>query len=316
MSHVKPRISFIVPVPPDAPPPEAMTCLQAGEPRIGPVEILVTRGRAVSRQRNQAVALARGEILFFMDDDTRLDPAVLVDGLALLEQGPVEVVGGPALTRPEAGLFERAAGLVCASRFGVLHLRARATPVGEEPRAVDGEEFILCNLMMKRETYLRVGGLDEELYPGEDPDLWRRLRQAGARMMYLPKQIVYRGRRRTLAGFALQHFRYGQGRGVRRSLWGFKDKLFLLPTIFVLYLLLLPFLPLPSWPLHFYLALGLGAGLRVALRSGSPASGVLAFTLFPVMHLSYGLGLAAGLFGLGLPQGQAEPSIEVHQRAL
>lgn len=303
---MRPRISIVIPTLPGAAPPLALESL-TGELGLGTVEVIVSQGRSVSRQRNQAVMQAKAPVVVFLDDDTEVPAQTLLLGLSVIESEQAEVVGGPALTRGGVGLFEGAAGLAISSRFGMFHAAARARPRGE-PRATDGEEYSLCNLMMRRDLYLAVDGLDESLYPGEDPDLWRRLGRAKAKMMYHPEMVVYRGRRRGLLAFALQHFKYGQGRGVRLERWRPQEVLYLVPTFFTLYLMLIPWLP--KWGLQLYCALSCLASLRAQARSGSWQKAVLCGLLFPVMHISYGLGMALGLLGWGPTPGRGEPELE------
>ncbi len=303
----QPRLSVIVVTRPEAGEPQV--CRSLLEWPGGPLEILICRGTFVSRQRNLAASQARAPILAFLDDDAQISPEVLALGLELVEGGEAEVLGGPALTRPDAGLFETAAGLASASRFGMFRASARARVVGPA-RPTDGEEFSLCNILIRRDTFFEVGGLDEALYPGEDPDLWRRLGRSEARMVYHPGFVVFRGRRRTLAEFSSQHFRYGRGRGIRLTRWRSQELVYLLPTLFTLYLIGLLFLPLPELGFWFYLVLSLVAGVRAGWRSKRPASGLLCAALFGVMHVSYGVGMAVGLVGFGPPRGRGEPTLE------
>lgn len=272
----------------------------------------MTTGRSVSRQRNVAARAARAPFIAFFDDDAWVEASAILVGLELLESGQAEVVGGPALTRQDVGLFEGAAGLTSGSRFGMCHASARARALGE-PRATDGEEFSLCNLILSREAFLRVDGLDESLYPGEDPDLWRRLGRAGVSMMYHPDQVVLRGRRRTLGAFALQHFKYGQGRGARFDRWRPQEFIYLIPTIFALYLVLLPLSPLPDIGLRLYLLLSVLAGVRAGNRGGKMSQGLLSILLFPVMHVAYGLGMGIGLLGWGPKPGVGEPELTIQE---
>lgn len=301
-----PRLSVVVVTRPEAGEPEVCRSLLDWP---GGLEILICRGTFVSRQRNVAAAAAAAPVLAFLDDDAQITPETLALGLDLIESGEADVVGGPALTRPDAGFFETAAGLTSASRFGMFRASARARVVGPA-RETDGEEFSLCNILIRREVFFEVGGLDEALYPGEDPDLWRRLGRAGLRMLYHPGFSVFRGRRRSLAEFSSQHFWYGRGRGIRLSRWRTQELVYLVPTLFTLYLLALPILPLPKLGLWLYLSLSLLAGLRAGWRAGRPACGFLCAGLFGVMHVSYGLGMAVGLLGFGPPLGQGEPSLE------
>lgn len=292
---VRPILSVIVPVPR----PECAVAALASLTHpvgMGRVELLVTIGGCPARQRNAAVAEARSEILYFVDDDTWIAPETLKSMLDRMQALGAAALGGPAVTRAEAGLFERIVGEVMASRLGSGVVRARSAPVGAL-RPVQGEELVSCNLLMRREWFLRVGGLDEAIYPGEDVDLLKRLREARASMYYDPEAVVERTRRRSVGGLAYQYYRYAQGRGLRflRHLRP-KDLIFLLPTLLLGNLLLIPWLP--PHGLLLYALLALAEGVRIGRQLGSAKAALLSAALFPVQHLSYGWGMLVGLLGI------------------
>lgn len=263
---------------------------------LGVVEVLVAAGGCPARQRNAAVAASDSNLLYFVDDDTWTSPETLKLMVDTLEKLDGVALGGPAVTHPEAPFFERCAGDVMASSFGSGIVRARSTPVGGL-RAVEGEELVSCNLLMRKNWFLRVGGLDETLYPGEDVDLMKRLRAVRAPMYYHPMATSRRTRRRTLAGLSYQYYRYGQGRGLRflKHLRA-DDMPFLLPTLLLLYLCLSPWVP--PHGIYLYLALSLFAGLRIGYRQARLDAGLLCALLFPTQHLSYGFGFLVGLLGI------------------
>lgn len=262
---------------------------------LGQVEVLVAVGGCPARQRNAAAEQAASDLLYFVDDDTWITPDVLKMMVDTLQELHAVALGGPAVTHAEAGFFERTVGEVIASPFGSSVVRARSIPVGEL-RAVAGEELVSCNLLMRRSWFRRLGGLDESLYPGEDVDLVKRLRARHAPMYYHPDALVQRTRRRSVSKLSYQYYRYGQGRGLRflRHLRT-EDLIFLLPTLLLFYVLLLPWLPYQG--LLFYGLLSLLEGSRIGWKQRSPAAALLCAALFPVQHLSYGWGMLVGLLG-------------------
>jgi GT2 family glycosyltransferase len=291
------RVSVIIPVRAVRDRPAALASLHYPV-GLGTVEFLLPVGSSPSQQRNAAVRLANSEILYFLDDDSAVSPETLKMMVECFEKLGGAALGGPAITRAGAGLFERCAGEVMASRFGSGVVRARSTPVGKL-REVSGEELVSCNLMMRKSWFDRVGGLDEAIYPGEDVDLIKRLRAQSAVMHYHPEAVVRRTRRRTLWQLGYQYYRYAEGRGSRflNNLQPL-DMIFLLPTLLLLYLLFLPLLP--KHGLLIYAALALATGAQIGWRLRSLRAGLLSSLLFPVQHLSYGLGMAVGLCGIEL----------------
>ena len=305
---MEPLLTLIVPTHPGSGSPRALDGLDQIAQALGPLEVIVTRGRAPAQQRNHAAAKARGAVLYFLDDDCRVSPETLRRGLAFLDSGDAAAIGGPAVTLSQASFLEECCGLAISSPLGTLHMRARATPVGTL-RRVGGEELIMCNLMIKKSWYLHVDGLNGGLYPGEERDFWRRLVERGAALYYDPDMIIERGRRRTLRSFISQHFRYGQARGHQftRAEWFFG-----IPTMFVIYLVALGLCPhrTPGLPLELYLMLSTLAGILIASRSRSLTRGLCSALLFPVMHVAYGLGMLTGWLGARPPVWPAPPDLE------
>lgn len=297
-----PRVSVIVPVLDDDCPVAVLESLTYPV-GLGPVEVLVTLGGCPARQRNKAVEQAQSELLYFVDDDSWVAPETLSLMVETLERHQAAALGGPAVTRPEAGWFERLVGEVMASPFGSGTVRARSVALGGL-RPVAGEELVSCNLLMTRNWFLAAGGLDEVLYPGEDVDLAKKLRALEAPMYYHPEAVVQRSRRRRIQALAYQYYRYGQGRGLR--FWRHarpQDLVFLLPSLLLLNLLLAPWLP--PHGLVLYLVLAACESARLGRRLRSWRAGLTAWLLFPVQHLAYGWGMIVGQLGIAArPRGE------------
>lgn len=304
----EPLLTVIVPIRPDAPPPRVLPDMPALARRVGPLELIVSVGHAAAQQRNYAAGQARASILYFLDDDSTVSPETLARGLQSLHDTQAAAIGGPALTSSEATFLEQCFGELAASRLAMWRMAARASPLGEL-RRVDGEELILCNLMIRKSSYRRILGLDERLYPGEEADLWKRLRAHGQSLYYDPRMSIARGRRRSLPAFCLQQLRYGQARGFRFTP---ADSVFLLPSLLCAYLLCLP-LGISRAPLQAYLALCLAEGAAIWRHSASPARALVAAACLPLMHIFYGLGLLVGLLGHAPPVELGPPRLEVYE---
>jgi succinoglycan biosynthesis protein ExoA len=304
-----PRLSVIIPVRQMDCRPAALDTLSR-KVGLGTVEVLVAPGGAPARQRNAAVGLARSELLYFLDDDSRVDPEVLLSMVERFERLEAAALGGPAQTRGEAGLFETCVGEVTASMFGSGITRARAVPVGQF-RQVEGEELVSSNLLMSRSWFQRVGGLDEGLYPGEDVDLMKKLRNLGAKMYYSPEARVERERCKSMPELISQTFRYAQGRGLRFFRHARpEDLIFFLPVLFLLNVLLWKVLPVCG--LLLYGALSVVTSLEIGWRLRSPVAACLCAVLFPVQHLSHGMGMLVGLLGYPMRHSDTVEEIRVH----
>ncbi len=302
------RLSIIVPVPRRDRRPAVLDSLGEGV-GLGLVEVLVPVGRCPSHQRNQAAKQATSEILYFLDDDSRVSASELQRMLKTFEELQAAALGGPAVTHQGASFFERCVGEVMATPFGSQAVRARAVPVGKL-RRVEGEELVTCNLLIRRHAFFQVDGFDEGIYPSEDVDLMRRLSVLGAVLYYDPKAKVERTRRRTPWQFARQFAAYGQGRGLRFFRhFRLADLGFLLPTLLLLNIVLWPWVP--DLGLRLYGFGVIGAGLWSAIQCRSPLVGLVALGLLPLHHLAYGFGMLMGLFGR---KPRLEGEVEVVER--
>jgi glycosyltransferase involved in cell wall biosynthesis len=118
----------------------------------------------ISRTRNTALGLARGEWLAFLDDDNEWAPDYLERQLAF------------AASRPGAGVT------YCRAR----QRSARSGSEVELPELRQGRVFcdlvegwnpFVSSALIRRAILLEAGGVDERLRATEDRDLWMRLAQ-------------------------------------------------------------------------------------------------------------------------------------------
>ena len=242
--------------------------------------------RVQSHGLNMAAGVAKGEVLVRADAHTTYDPDYVRSSVeALLDTGAV-AVGGPM----------RAVGT---TPFGRAVARASRTPLAVGPAAFHRtEERRAADTVylgtFRRSDFLAVEGM-RHMPSGvaEDADLYYRWRQAGREVVLDPAIRSTYHPRQTPGSLWHQFWRYGFGKA---------DMLYVNGRW-------------PSWrPLApLLLVLGLGAGVILGLAwAWWPWWGLLAIWLSAVgvatrgrplvlaaavvMHLSYGLGLVAGLF--------------------
>jgi succinoglycan biosynthesis protein ExoA len=292
-----PTFSFIIPVKPGGP-VKAIEALQQLKDEDCPYEILVAEGTQPSRQRNLAAHQCRGDILYFLDDDSLVAPDCLARCSEALADPGVAVAGGPSLTPESDSPLQKLFGLALSSPFGAGAVRNRYRAAGV-PRETTERELILCNLAIRREVFFACGGLNESLYPNEENELLDRITAAGHRLLHIPALGVRRSQRPTLRAFARQMFAYGRGRGQQTRIAGPGPLTGFVPLAFVVYLALLAFLPAtPFWrlPAIAYLLLDACFTQAATVTSGRPGA-IRLLALFPLMHCANGLGLLYGLLG-------------------
>jgi GT2 family glycosyltransferase len=261
-------------------------------------EVLLAEGNNPSFQRNLLAKKAEGDFILFLDNDSLPEDALLERyNNTWLAHPSSEVIGGPSLLKGKDNLLFKLSTMFFSSSYGVGPVRCRYNSVGNIRRASE-KDLILCNLLMKRDFFLKTKGFKLELYPGEENELLKRLQTYDC-TLYDPMAIVYRCPRNTFFQFLLQLFSYGNGRAKHFQLKGTLEYLFLIPMFFTLYILSLPFLFQKSMysliPLLIHLSLTF-----ILLSPKIKNYAMIELTLLlPIFffcgHFSYGMGMLFGL---------------------
>ncbi len=296
MSESWPLVTVVIAARPGQSEIKALAASRALEYPRDRLDFIVARGTQPAIQRNQAIRAARGDWIYFLDDDSVPPSDNLKKILGLLGRPGVQMVGGPNLCPPEAPLLERAFALVMGSWLAFGPSRARYVGVGQL-RESGEKELILCNLLARKSALQELGGFDESLYPNEENALMDALHARGDKMLYAPEFWVYRRPRSSLKSFMKMLFTYGRGRAEqfrRHPTVGSAPNF--VPPLFCVYLILAGIgRGWWLWPLAVY---GVAVAVQAAvLRSRSLLERLLAIPLILMTHIFYGLGFWRGLFG-------------------
>lgn len=305
MSQLPPIVSIIIAAPPDMAEVQAAAAARKLDYPADRLEIIIARGRQPSVQRNAAMRAARGEWIYFLDDDALPETGNLRRAEKLFNDPAVAIIGGPNVCPPNAPLLEQVFAVVLASWLAFGPSRARYAPVGGERNAGE-KELILCNLLARRATLLELGGFNEALYPNEENALMDELQKRGQRLIYTPQFFVHRRPRRTLKAFLKMLRTYGRGRAEQFRLHPTPGSaLNFVPPLFCLYLaglVIVEFTGVPQWlrlaagvPLVLYLCAVVVQTL-VSIRTAGFVRAVFALPLLATSHIFYGLGFWRGLF--------------------
>ena len=303
VSDKLPTVTVVIAARPDQADVQAANAAQALDYPPDRLEIILARGKQPSVQRNAALRAARGEWIYFLDDDSIPPADNLRRSMNHLADSRVKIVGGPNLCPPDAPQLERVFALVLSSWLAFGPSRARYAKVGAV-RPSGEKELILCNMLAHRETLLALGGFNEALYPNEENALMDEIQKRGDKLLYDPDFFVHRRPRRTLRSFARMLMTYGRGRAEQfREHPTPGSALNFVPPLFCLYLVLLPLVwlwrtevgRLALWPLALYAVAVLAQG-AVLLRHGGVGRTLLALPLIVLAHLLYGLGFWRGMF--------------------
>ncbi len=265
------------------------------------IRIVYTKTASRSAARNAAVAVAQGDWCYFLDDDVVVPPDVIRTlRAAILAHPEAAVVGGPNRLPPGSGLFERCVDRVLGSRLGAGAMRRRYVGLGKDGWT-DERSLISCNLAVEIKALRSCLGFNERLDYGEETLLLARLRESGRRLLYIPRLWVYHHRRSDWAGFCLQAFRSGAGRGSQTVMMPSSlSAEFLGPPV-------LAVLCAAAWQetwaralLAAYAGLCLLQAAAAGWRERSVAAAFWTALLIPSGHLAYGLGF--WLFPLAGPR--------------
>ncbi|HMB00880.1 MAG TPA: glycosyltransferase family 2 protein [Spirochaetota bacterium] len=205
-------------------------------------QIITATGNNPTYQRNRCITKARYSYIYFIDNDSKISADALKRAAALIQEQPdIAVLGGPALTPDSDTCLQQNFKAVFSSPWAVGSIASRYAARGRF-RSTDDSELILCNLLVKKELFNKVGYFNEKLYPNEENEFISRVKQAGFRVCYDPGFYIKRSQRASFFKFIKQLFTYGRGRGEQTRLMPASfNIMLLLPLFFVLYLLTLPF---------------------------------------------------------------------------
>lgn len=262
-------------------------------------EIIVEKGKNPSENRNKGIKKARGKFLVFLDDDAYLEEDYLKNIEEFFKKNnEVDIVGGPQLS-PKKGenFFARISGAVLTSNFGAFRVNKRYLQKKEIYEA--GEtDLTSANLCAKKNIFENIGGFDESLYPGEDPEFINRAKKKNLKVYYNPCMVIYHKRRPNLTSYIKQIFNYGLTRPKVNKFYKDKKFFFLIPMIFTVYCFLIPILswiiPLFIFPLLLYILLAIVFGLFDSFKNELFLGIILLPFLYFITHISYGLGMIKG----------------------
>lgn len=178
-------------------------------PRAAALDIqlqLLRNGRNLGAPtgRNQALRLAAGRFIAFMDNDLVVRSRDWVEILAdALESAPRAAIAGPKLIYPVPPHLIQCAG-AAVSPSGRVFFRGRGEPT-DAPQ-FNRREQVQCLIsacwLMRRELYDDIGPLDEAYNPVqfEDIDYCYKARERGWRVIYAPEAEMYHFENATTSG--------------------------------------------------------------------------------------------------------------------
>lgn len=250
---------------------------------------------------NIGIRAARGDIVVRMDVHVVYPPEYISRLVAALQTSEADNVGAVLVTRPASDKpMARAIAVALSHPFGVGNSYFRIGVAA--PRWVDTVAFFCC----RRSLFQRIGMFDEELVRHQDGEFNARLIGHGGRILLLPDVRAYYYARGSLQQVSRMYFQYGYFKPlVARKLGRIMTMRQMVPPLFVVSLAAsaLAGIWLPAAAFLSAGIAGLYAGLiaacsfSAARRHGAKCALALA-VVFPVLHVSYGLGFLRRLVEL------------------
>ena len=276
------------------------------------IEIFQAEGTHPTVQRNECIKKASGDIVYFIDNDSMVNPNNIKKAVEIFETNEnVAIVGGPAIHKTSSSK-EKYIDKCMRSYYAVGPIANRYSVNKISSREGTDRDVILCNLFIRLNVLFEAGLFNESLYPNEENALIDKILSLGYKLMYDPQIVVKRPPRSSLRLYVKMLLNYGRGRFEQLYIdFNKKNLIFTIPAFFSLYIILSPivlfislitkiiFLEVYFIPFALYFVMTLLAGIITALKEKGFISKIRAFFIFPYMffitHFFYGLGFFYGI---------------------
>lgn len=252
-----------------------------------------------SLKRNIGAKKSHGNYLCFLDDDSYPDKNWLKNIYIQINKNPeYAAFCGPCLTPKKDNLWQQISGLFWSSFLGSGGAgQYRNLP--QKSRFVD--DYPTVNFIIKKSSFQKIGGFNSKYWPGEDTILCLDLINDNQKIYYHPSIKVFHHRRSILIPHLKQISRYALHRGLFAKKFP-KNSLkigYLLPSLFLIYLVTLPFSHF-FWPLYLYLFLLFLTFINFLISGLSFLISILTIITIPITHLYYGLLFIIGILKFDL----------------
>jgi GT2 family glycosyltransferase len=252
--------------------------------------LLYNPQRYVPYALNAGIRQAGSDIIIRLDAHTTYAPDYFEQIIAVFNQTDASIVGGP-MRLVKGNAVQNAIGYATATVFGIGNSSFHF-------QAFEGYTNSVYLGAWKKEMFRTTGLFDEAFVRNQDDEFNYRARQHGFSIYQSPAIKGYYHPRKTFKKLFSQYFQYGFYKpmvlskiksGIRLS--------HVIPAMFILYLLLLPFTTAAAGivalvPLFLYLLLI----LYFSVAAGQSLVHILhVCAVYPVLHIAYGSGFIAGM---------------------
>ncbi|MFU0823641.1 glycosyltransferase family 2 protein [Clostridium sp.] len=263
------------------------------------IKLLDNKGLSAPKGMNVGIRSSKADVIIIFGAHACPDKEFIENNVKALENEEAGCVGGPITTisKNDTG---KAIALAMSSPFGVGNAFFR---FAKEEMFVDTVAFGAY----KRDVLDSVGYFDEELVRNQDDELNYRVIKGGYKILLSPKIKSTYYSRGSLRKLWRQYYQYGfwkvrvmQKHGKTASIRHLVPMAFVLANIFgiILGIFFKPILILWLIQLGLYLA----CDLFCSFKLGKEDVKLLKYLplIFPILHISYGLGFINGILGFYL----------------
>lgn len=270
------------------------------------IETLENSKRSQAAGWNVALKRAVGDVIIRVDAHASIPKDFIAKNIEVIESGE-NISGG---SRPNIIIdptpMKETLLLAESSMFG--------SSIASYRRESSKKQYVdsMFHAAYRREVFENVGGFDETLGRTEDNELHYRMRQAGYKFCLSPDIISYQHTRTTLKKMLAQKFGNGKWIGLTLgvcpkclSIFHFVPFCFVLAIIGCIVLSIvgtiygIEIFQIPIYVLGIvYLMADLLMTVTAVIHAKKHFSELLLPIIFPLLHISYGIGTIVGIFKL------------------
>lgn len=254
------------------------------------IRLLHNEKRIVPFALNKAIAEAKGDVIIRLDAHTDYSPDYFEKVIETFNTTGADIVGGP-MRIAKGNAVQDAIGYATSTFFGV----------GNSSFHFEDFEGFTNTVYLgawKKEIFKTTGMFDELLKRNQDDEFHYRAKSLGLKIYQSPHIKLYYYPRSTFAKLFTQYYQYGLYKPIvlKKIKSGFSIR-HLIPAMFVLYLLSIPFLMIVN-PIFAFIPLALYALINLVFSFGSKKGFMQCLRIacsYFILHVSYGLGFLLGL---------------------
>lgn len=262
-----------------------------------PIRLVTNPKRKTPSSLNIGIQKSTGKYIVRFDAHAIFPETYIQDCISCLEETGADNVGGYVVTRAEGFVGSAIAGML-SSKFGVGGSSFR---VDTKSGYVDTVPFGT----FKRSIFDRIGFFNEELVRSEDNDINARIIENGGKV-YLSEKIhsTYYCRD-SVASLVKMGLQNGNAlfRTIKLNPKAMKLRHFV-PFLFVVSIVALMICGLFFSPFYYLLAAEMSLYLLLDLiysfKKPNTKYGIISLWLYPLFHISYGIGSLLGLVGINM----------------